>query len=319
MPKDLVFYVYILFDWLGVPRYVGKGKGSRWLNHERKTDQSNILKNEFIEQTWIMLDEVPKIIIKDKINEQEAFEIEIALIKAIGRIDLGTGPLVNLTDGGDGASGSHLSPLQRATRSKAVKRGMQKLGPDAISDRVRRGRAAMTQEERTAIAVLIANNQTPEQHRSRGLKAASSLTPKQRSDRSKLGASRRTPENKKRAIQKYQETMTPEKLAARGKLISISQTTEERSAAAKKGLSLMTTEALRERSLLAAANQTPEQRSDKTKRGRAKLTLEQRQEGTRQGQARRTPEERSNSARQGHITRQRNKTLSELIPESPSQ
>lgn len=57
----LIYYVYILFDWLGIPRYVGKGKGRRWYKHERSTDTINWMKNEFIEQTWMMLGEIPKI------------------------------------------------------------------------------------------------------------------------------------------------------------------------------------------------------------------------------------------------------------------
>ena len=61
-----MYYVYVLFDAFGVPRYVGKGKGNRWLIHERYTDPNNWMKNEFIEQTWIILGEIPKIKIQDK-------------------------------------------------------------------------------------------------------------------------------------------------------------------------------------------------------------------------------------------------------------
>ena len=50
------FYVYMLFDWLGIPRYVGKGQGRREDAHELSSDDRNWLKNEFIEQTWIRLD-----------------------------------------------------------------------------------------------------------------------------------------------------------------------------------------------------------------------------------------------------------------------
>ncbi len=60
------------------------------------------MKNEFIEQTWIMLGEIPKVKIRENVSELEALATEVALIKAIGRIDLRTGPLTNMTDGGDG-------------------------------------------------------------------------------------------------------------------------------------------------------------------------------------------------------------------------
>jgi hypothetical protein len=100
-----IYYVYVLFDWCGTPRYVGKGTGNRWLHHERKTDVINILKNIFIEQTWIMLGEIPKIKIRENLTNEDAILTEITLIKAIGRADQQSGPLTNMTDGGDGISG----------------------------------------------------------------------------------------------------------------------------------------------------------------------------------------------------------------------
>ena len=94
--KTNVFYVYALFDLQGIPRYIGKGKNERWLDHER-TSSNNQLKNEFIEQTWFILKEVPKIKIREQLFEKEALDIEIALIKAIGRFP--NGFLYNQTDG----------------------------------------------------------------------------------------------------------------------------------------------------------------------------------------------------------------------------
>jgi hypothetical protein len=52
-------------------------------------------------------------------NEAEAFACEIKFIMAIGRSDLGLGPLCNLTDGGEGKLGSVLSPEGRAKVSDA--------------------------------------------------------------------------------------------------------------------------------------------------------------------------------------------------------
>ena len=51
-----------------------------------------------------MLDEIPKLRVRENLTEDEAFETEIALILAIGRADRGSGPLTNMTDGGEGWS-----------------------------------------------------------------------------------------------------------------------------------------------------------------------------------------------------------------------
>jgi hypothetical protein len=119
------FYVYILFDWQGIPRYVGKGCSNRWLDHERRTDLRNWMKNEFIEQTWALLEDVPKIKIAEGLSEESAYSLEASLIVAIGRFP--SGPLVNLTDGGSGPRGHHrphkrLSASHRAALSLAQKR-----------------------------------------------------------------------------------------------------------------------------------------------------------------------------------------------------
>jgi hypothetical protein len=57
LDTELAYYNYVLFDWLGIPRYIGKAKygTNRESKHERYTDPTNPGKNEFIEQTWIML------------------------------------------------------------------------------------------------------------------------------------------------------------------------------------------------------------------------------------------------------------------------
>lgn len=54
-------------------------------------------------------------------SESAAFELEKLLIAEIGRRDLGLGPLVNLTNGGDGSSGAIQSLEARAKKSAAMR------------------------------------------------------------------------------------------------------------------------------------------------------------------------------------------------------
>ena len=117
MSDTLIYYTYILFDWRGVPRYVGMGKGDRWLVHERETDRINFLKNEFIERAFTMLGEVPKIKVCEGMTRDDAAALEIALIAAIGREP--NGPLVNMIDG-------LLSRKMRTTKGyKYITNGLQ--------------------------------------------------------------------------------------------------------------------------------------------------------------------------------------------------
>lgn len=147
-----IYYVYILFDWLGVPRYVGKGKGGtkRENIHEQSSDASNWLKNEFIEQTWIMLEEIPKIIIKDEISEKEAFKLEAFLIKIIGRLDIKTGPLTNMTNGGEGASG-YRHTIKTLKKISATHLGRKR----TLETREKLRRSALKQSNRRAETMRV--------------------------------------------------------------------------------------------------------------------------------------------------------------------
>src|SRR4051812_2092602 len=102
--KKRPFYVYILFDWKGIPRYVGKGKGDRWMHHDLLLDSNNPFKNGVLKRTIKILGEIPKVKFRENLTEDKAFELEIILIKSIGRHP--DGPLTNLTAGGDGVSGT---------------------------------------------------------------------------------------------------------------------------------------------------------------------------------------------------------------------
>ncbi len=92
------------------PFYVGKGKNSRYKCHFKKSEREanyNPLKNETFSKIesfgFNPLDFV--IMFRINMSESESFIWELLLISKIGRKDLGIGPLVNLTDGGEGPSG----------------------------------------------------------------------------------------------------------------------------------------------------------------------------------------------------------------------
>lgn len=98
------FYVYIVFRPNGVPCYVGKGKGNRWLKHDRKTHNPH-LANIVLKSGGILQREK----FLDGLTEAQSFELEVLLISFIGREPNG-GPLVNQTDGGEGVSGLKRKP-----------------------------------------------------------------------------------------------------------------------------------------------------------------------------------------------------------------
>src|SRR6185503_7773153 len=111
MPSNVVFYVYVYRD----PRpgknlepiYIGKGRGYRYRQHWNRTeDHRNPLLCRVLNKIRAVSLK-PKIkIVRRFVLEADAFAYEIKLIAKYGRRDLGLGPLCNLTDGGDGPSGS---------------------------------------------------------------------------------------------------------------------------------------------------------------------------------------------------------------------
>lgn len=145
MKRD--FYIYVIFRLDGRPCYVGKGRGRRWLQHERKTHNPHL--REIIRQANGC--ELPKVKIREGLGSAEALEIEAALIKAIGRKDNG-GPLVNLTDGGEGIINP--SPELRAKR--------QAISKERMADPAYRERSISNLRSPSAKAKLTELRATPE-------------------------------------------------------------------------------------------------------------------------------------------------------------
>jgi len=87
--KEYYTYAYLRED--GTPYYIGKGKGDRIKDKRRSV---SIPPDDRV------------IFLKKNLTEEEAFRHEIYIIAVLGRKDLGTGILRNLSNGGDGASGA---------------------------------------------------------------------------------------------------------------------------------------------------------------------------------------------------------------------
>jgi hypothetical protein len=130
------FYVYVYLDprkegeynygnytFRFEPFYVGKGKDKRCNVHlsSYKKNSNGIFRGKLIH---IMEDlkQRPYIFkLIENITEEQAFELEIYLIKLIGRKNLGFGPLSNMTNGGDGFSGSVKTEEERRISSERMK------------------------------------------------------------------------------------------------------------------------------------------------------------------------------------------------------
>ena len=126
LSKQKIFYVYALMDprvpgpftygrWKFdyEPFYIGKGKNNRVFGHF-KSLSANTPKNNKIKKIFSSGLEPVTVLKRSSLTEKQAFALEYQLISLIGR--KGSGPLTNLTDGGEG-----LSNPSTSTRSKLSK------------------------------------------------------------------------------------------------------------------------------------------------------------------------------------------------------
>lgn len=129
------FYVYCLRrpdkedpikPGVACPFYVGKGCGYRKNDHRKeakmllnKLGQKSI-KIKIIHKLWDRGLDFKTEILFNNLTEKEAFDREVEVIITYGRIDLNTGCLSNLTDGGDGPSMSE-ETKQKISKSNTGK------------------------------------------------------------------------------------------------------------------------------------------------------------------------------------------------------
>ena len=133
-PRKPGTYVYGDYTFDYEPFYVGKGKGVQYGSHlcegkKYRTETNQIIKNlcpnsfKIFKILKILETGLEPIILKieDGLFEQDAFDLEIWMIWAIGRNDLKIGPLTNMTNGGEGGSGLIISEETKIKMSKAHK------------------------------------------------------------------------------------------------------------------------------------------------------------------------------------------------------
>ena len=107
-PRKPGNYVYGDYSFEYEPIYVGKGNADRYKRHLNQIyDPRNECIFFYRKIRKILEENLDPIILKveENLTEQKAFNLEIWLIWAIGRIDKGIGTLTNLTDGGHGGTG----------------------------------------------------------------------------------------------------------------------------------------------------------------------------------------------------------------------
>jgi len=134
--EDRRFYVYYLrrpdksdpFEpEKGQPFYVGKGSNCRYKEHRKEAlvllhkPGPKPIRIKIIYKLWKQGLDFQEDIIFNNLTENEAFEIEIKTIELYGRIDLATGCLANMTNGGEGSSGIIITDEWRKNLSEAHK------------------------------------------------------------------------------------------------------------------------------------------------------------------------------------------------------
>lgn len=99
-PRKPGVFKYDEFEFEFEPFYVGKGTKSRLLRH-LKNEKTNPIKVNKIRKIKSLGLEPIIIKIKDNISNEESLEVEVRLIKSIGRSCKKEGPLTNYTEGGE--------------------------------------------------------------------------------------------------------------------------------------------------------------------------------------------------------------------------
>lgn len=124
-----IYYVYIVFCSLGYPLYVGKGSGDRAF---RDLTCDNNQLGEIAKQSLI---ELPVVLFRENLSEEEAYRLERFLIQIIGKQPNGT--LINLAKGGLGGTGTRKSPLSAEEKAALAERNRNRIWTEEMRNKSR--------------------------------------------------------------------------------------------------------------------------------------------------------------------------------------
>lgn len=222
------FYVYILFRPGGSPCYVGKGRGKRDAWHfKNPAEHYNRKLAEIIVDAGGAL---PAIRAREHLTETEAFQTEIALIEAIGRD--WWGPLVNMTDGGEGHAGYTPSPEHRA-KIRAAHKGRPKT-PEwcAKVSAINKGQVVTPEHRAKISAAKTGAPLSPKQHAAYAARKGTKHTPEHRAKIGSAGRGRtHGPESRAKIGAALKgRSLSPERVA---KMVERVVTTETRAKLSK--------------------------------------------------------------------------------------
>ena len=116
---DRIYYTYAYLREDGTPYYIGRGKGSRVFD---VTHRIKVPPKERV------------LFLKQNLTYEEATKHEIYMIAVLGRKDLGTGVLRNLTNGGEGRPG----PKPQEEIEKIRKSNTGKVVPNEVRQKSRK-------------------------------------------------------------------------------------------------------------------------------------------------------------------------------------
>jgi len=158
LESTIEYFVYELWNPLkGEPFYVGKGHGDRPYTHiqeaQSNTKKGNQHKLNTIRQILRSDSEVDIRVVFKSLDENETLDEEIRLIALYGRDDLKTGPLTNLTRGGDGVVGHTHTDAAKKKISEAL-RNRSRESREGAAEKMRGHPGWMTGKTHTESAKL---------------------------------------------------------------------------------------------------------------------------------------------------------------------